>query len=129
MDLLPSIWKDLVDHQGNILFAQIYQTKHSVDSLDVQSTVVTNSNHSSSFIIIVGCRLYGFFGTMASLAEIWSLSFVSLDRLRSIYYPLQNHMQIKSSQVSEQQTGHPCHICLQKYCSQSAVSDSSEVRF
>ena len=48
---------------------------------------------------IAGCRASGFISTTAALAEVWSLAAVSLDRLLSIYYPLDKRKRITKSQV------------------------------
>ena len=46
-----------------------------------------------------GCKIYGFVTSTAALAEIWSLSAVSYDRLLTILYPLNNSKRIKKTQV------------------------------
>ena len=48
---------------------------------------------------ILGCNAYGFVSSVAALAEIWSLSAVSFDRLQAIYHPLDAGRRIKTSQV------------------------------
>ena len=48
---------------------------------------------------VTGCRASGFLSTTAALAEVWSLAAVSLDRLLSIYYPLDKRKRITKSQV------------------------------
>ena len=50
-------------------------------------------------IITKGCQIYGFFGTVSALAEIWSLTAVSIDRLQAIINPLDAHKRISKSQV------------------------------
>jgi len=55
---------------------------------------------------IVGCRASGFLSTTAALAEVWSLAAVSLDRLLSIYYPLDKRKRITKSQVVSGKTLH-----------------------
>ena len=46
-----------------------------------------------------GCQIYGFTATISSLAEIWSLTAVSVDRLQSIMNPLNAQKRISKSQV------------------------------
>ena len=46
-----------------------------------------------------GCQIYGFLGTISALAEIWSLTAVSIDRLQAIINPLDGHKRISKSQV------------------------------
>ena len=48
---------------------------------------------------LAGCQFYGFNASVAALAEIWSLTFVSFDRLSAIYYPLDRRKRITKSQV------------------------------
>ena len=55
---------------------------------------------------IAGCRASGFFSTTGALAEVWSLAAVSLDRLLSIYYPLDKRKRITKSQVVSGKTMH-----------------------
>ena len=55
---------------------------------------------------IAGCRASGFLSTTAALAEVWSLAAVSLDRLLSIYYPLDKRKRITKSQVVSGKTLH-----------------------
>ena len=55
---------------------------------------------------IAGCRASGFLSTTAALAEVWSLAAVSLDRLLSIYYPLDKRKRITKSQVVSGKTMH-----------------------
>ena len=55
---------------------------------------------------IAGCRASGFLSTTAALAEVWSLAAVSLDRLLSIYYPLDKRKRITKSQVVSSKTLH-----------------------
>ena len=43
--------------------------------------------------------MYGFFATISALAEIWSLTAVSLDRLQAINNPLNAQKRITKSQV------------------------------
>ena len=46
-----------------------------------------------------GCYMYGFFATISALAEIWSLTAVSFDRLQAINNPLNAQKRISKSQV------------------------------
>ena len=46
-----------------------------------------------------GCQIYGFTATISSLAEIWSLTAVSVDRLQAIMNPLNAQKRISKSQV------------------------------
>ena len=46
-----------------------------------------------------GCDFYGFNASVAALAEIWSLAFVSFDRFLAIYFPLDRRKRITKSQV------------------------------
>ena len=46
-----------------------------------------------------GCYMYGFFATISALAEIWSLTAVSFDRLQAINNPLNAQKRITKSQV------------------------------
>ena len=55
--------------------------------------------HNLSYVKYQGCKIYGFVTSTAALAEIWSLSAVSYDRLLTILYPLNNSKRIKKSQV------------------------------
>ena len=52
-----------------------------------------------TIVITKGCQIYGFFGTVSALAEIWSLTAVSIDRLQAIINPLDAHKRISKSQV------------------------------
>ena len=60
---------------------------------------------------IAGCRASGFLSTTAALAEVWSLAAVSLDRLLSIYYPLDKRKRITKSQVVSGKTLHRNVLC------------------
>ena len=53
-----------------------------------------------SLIDVLGCDFYGFNASVAALAEIWSLAFVSFDRFLAIYFPLDRRKRITKSQVS-----------------------------
>ena len=57
--------------------------------------------HRLSYYIcfIKGCQIYGFTATISSLAEIWSLTAVSVDRLQAILNPLNAQKRISKSQV------------------------------
>ena len=57
--------------------------------------------HRFSYYIcfIKGCQIYGFTATISSLAEIWSLTAVSVDRLQAIMNPLNAQKRISKSQV------------------------------
>lgn len=50
--------------------------------------------------MFLGCDFYGFNASVAALAEIWSLAFVSFDRFLAIYFPLDRRKRITKSQVS-----------------------------
>ena len=52
------------------------------------------------FIVFLGCKMYGFVSSTAALAEIWSLSAISYDRLNTIMYPLNRAKRLKKYQVS-----------------------------
>ena len=47
-----------------------------------------------------GCQVSGFLGSVAVLAEIWSLAAVSFDRFKGIHYPLNNLKRTTNNQVS-----------------------------
>ena len=47
----------------------------------------------------VGCKVYGFAGSVAALAEIWSLVAVSWDRAQAINDPLDTSTRLRKSQV------------------------------
>ena len=49
---------------------------------------------------ILGCQTSGFLGSVAALAEIWSLAAVSFDRFKGIHYPLDNQKRTTNTQVS-----------------------------
>ena len=50
-------------------------------------------------IALLGCKMYGFVSSTAALAEIWSLSAISYDRLNTIMYPLNRAKRLKKYQV------------------------------
>ena len=56
--------------------------------------------HERTKLNFIGCKLSGFVGSVASLAEIWSLSAVSFDRFKGVLYPLNNEKRITKSQVN-----------------------------
>ena len=59
--------------------------------------------------------MYGFFATISALAEIWSLTAVSLDRLQAINNPLNAQKRITKSQVLTiklQSLEHKKELCL-----------------
>ena len=49
--------------------------------------------------IFSGCQVSGFLGSVAVLAEIWSLAAVSFDRFKGIHYPLNNLKRTTNNQV------------------------------
>ena len=50
-------------------------------------------------LYISGCQVSGFFGSVAALAQIWSIAAVSYDRCRGIHNPLSTHKRTTNAQV------------------------------
>ena len=57
--------------------------------------------HKNVPFIFSGCRFYGFLGTVASLAEIWSLTAIAVDRFKAVYHPLERDKRLGTKAVSE----------------------------
>ena len=50
-------------------------------------------------LYVSGCQVSGFFGSVAALAQIWSIAAVSYDRFRGIHNPLSTHKRTTNAQV------------------------------
>ena len=48
---------------------------------------------------IIGCKVYAFITSTAALAEIWTLTLVSVDRCQAIFNPLETKKRMTSVQV------------------------------
>ena len=46
-----------------------------------------------------GCKIYGTISSMAALAEIWTLTIVSVDRAQAIFHPIETKKRMRSGQV------------------------------
>jgi len=55
--------------------------------------------HTNFFFVFSGCEVYGFWGTLGALGEIWSLSAITYDRYQSILYPLNTSKRLGTNQV------------------------------
>lgn len=55
---------------------------------------------SGSVFGVVGCKIYGCISTIAALAEIWTLTLVSVDRFQAIFHPLETKKRMSSVKVS-----------------------------
>lgn len=51
-----------------------------------------------------GCKIYGTLSSMAALAEIWTLTIVSIDRAQAIFHPIDTKKRMSSAQVSTYKT-------------------------
>ena len=61
-----------------------------------QTEVCSDTNPSFS---ILGCQASGFLGSVAALAQIWSIAAVSYDRFKGIHYPLDSQKRMTNTQV------------------------------
>ena len=66
--------------------------------------VKTNARKPLSLktVLLPGCRVYGFLGSVAALAEIWSLTAIAIDRLKAIYHPLEKNKRLNKKDVSDE---------------------------
>ena len=50
-------------------------------------------------LALIGCKVYAFITSTAALAEIWTLTLVSVDRCQAIFHPLETKKRMTSVQV------------------------------
>lgn len=62
--------------------------------------VIILQNVLGPFLGGLGCKIYGFVASTAALAEIWTLSLVSIDRCQAIFHPLEARKRMSSVQVT-----------------------------
>ena len=48
----------------------------------------------------IGCDIYGGLASIAALAEIWSLTLISIDRFQAIFHPLETEKRMTAVRVS-----------------------------
>ena len=49
----------------------------------------------------VGCDIYGTIASISALAEIWTLTLISMDRFQAIFHPLETEKRMKGARVSD----------------------------
>ena len=47
----------------------------------------------------IACKVYGLIASTAALAEIWTLTMISVDRCQAIFHPLETKKRMTSIQV------------------------------
>ena len=76
----------------NIIYTKQFSFKHFFIKIEV----CRDTNPSFS---ILGCQASGFLGSVAALAQIWSIAAVSYDRFKGIHYPLDSQKRMTNTQV------------------------------
>ena len=76
----------------NIIYTKLFSFKHFF----IKTEVCRDTNPSFS---ILGCQASGFLGSVAALAQIWSIAAVSYDRFKGIHYPLDSQKRMTNTQV------------------------------
>ena len=65
------------------------------------SLFIQNLTGSGPIFGTVGCDIYGTIASISALAEIWTLTLISIDRFQAIFHPLETEKRMKGARVSD----------------------------